>query len=253
MKVSKSHKDVTGNSGILHRYQDSMVGSRSIAYTCLFEICTALSVVPGASGLFLRKFLWPKLFQSCGKNVLFGQNIVLRHPNRIALGNRVVISEGCILDARNPSEDVVISIGDDGMLSTQVRIACKNGTVTIGARCGIGAQTVIAASAGNPVTIGNDVAIGPQCYITGGGSYALDRTDIPIAQQSTRITGGSFLEDGVWLGAKVAVLGGVTIGSGAVGGTGSVITRTIPEMAIAMGVPAKVVKMRKQDNGEKKP
>jgi galactoside O-acetyltransferase len=209
--------------------------------------------VPGASGLFLRKLFWPRLFHSCGKNVFFGSNIVLRHPNRIALGNRVVISEGSILDARNPSEDTVISIGDDGILSTQVRIACKNGTVTIGARCGIGAQTVIAASAGNPVTIGDDVAIGPQCYITGGGSYALDRTDIPIAQQSIRVTGGSFLEDGVWLGAKVAVLGGVTIGSGAVGGTGSVITRTIPEMAIAMGVPAKVVKMRKQDNGEKKP
>jgi acetyltransferase-like isoleucine patch superfamily enzyme len=104
---------------------------------------------------------------------------------------------------------------------------------------------VIHAGAGNPVAIGDDVVIGPQCYITGGGSYALDRTDIPIAQQDTRVTGGCMLQDGVWLDAKVAVLGGVTIGRGAVAGTGAVVNRSIPEMAIAVGVPANVVKTRK--------
>ena len=57
------------------------------------------------------------------------------------------------------------------------------------------------------------------------------------------------LKDNVWLGARVAVLGGVTIGSGAVAGTGAVVTKSIPEMAIAMGVPARVVKMREQNHG----
>jgi galactoside O-acetyltransferase len=243
--IGKSHKDVTRDSNILIRYQDSIVGNRSIAYALFYELCMMLSVVPGAIGLFLRKLFWPRLFQSCGKGVLFGSNIVLRHANRISLGDRVVISEGCVLDARNPAESIAIGLSDDVMLSTQVRIACKNGSVSIGARCGIGAQTVIHAGAGNPVAIGDDVVIGPQCYITGGGSYALDRTDIPIAQQDTRVTGGCMLQDGVWLGAKVAVLGGVTIGRGAVAGTGAVVNRSIPEMAIAVGVPANVVKTRK--------
>ncbi len=246
-KITKTHRDLVADKSLLHRYQDMMVGSRSFFYTAYYEMCQLFSVVPGAAGLFLRSLLWPRLFRSCGKGVLFGPHIVLRHPNRISIGNRVVISEGCVLDARSPSEDSAVRLGDDVMISTHVRIVCKNGTVEVGARCGIGAQTVISAGAGNPVSIGSDVAIGPQGYITGGGSYALDRTDIPIAQQEIRVAGGCRIEDGAWLGAKVAVLGGVTVGSGAVAGTGAVVTRSIPEMAIAMGVPARVVKLRKQN------
>ena len=243
-KITKSHKDVTGSRSILSRYQDSIVGSKSFYYLILYEICMLLSLVPGAAGIFLRGIFWPKIFQSCGKGVLFGNNVVLRHPNKISIGNRVVISEGCILDARSPLESVAIELKDDGILSTHVRIACKNGSVSIGERFGIGANTVIHASKENPVYIGEDVAIGPQCYITGGGSYKLNRTDIPISQQGTKITGGSIIENGVWIGAKVSVLGGVDIGEGAVAGTGSVVTKSIPRMSIAVGIPAKVIKKR---------
>jgi acetyltransferase-like isoleucine patch superfamily enzyme len=242
--ITKSHKDVTSSASILSRYQDSMVGKRSFLYTIYYEICMVTSIFPGSIGMFLRKILWPRLFHSCGKGVLFGSNLILRHPNRISLGNRVVISEGCILDARNPLNDVAIRLDDDGILSTHVRIACKNGQINIGNRFGVGAQTVIHASFGNPVKIGNDVAIGPQCYITGGGNYNIDRTDIPIAQQGQKIQGGSIIEDGVWLGAKVSLLGGATVGLGSIVGTGAVITSDIPSMSIAVGVPAKVVKKR---------
>ena len=245
IKITRTHKDITGNKSIVRRYQDSIVGSRSVLYCLYYEMCMMMSIIPGACGLLLRKFFWPLLFKSCGKGVLFGSQIILRHPNRISIGDRVVIGEGCVLDARNPSEDIAIRLSDDCMLSTHVRIACKNGVVRIGSRCGIGAQTIIHAGKDNPVTIGEDVALGQQCYITGGGSYALDRTDIPIAQQDTRITGGSVLENGVWLGARVALLGGVIVGSGAVVGTGAEVTKNIPPMAIAMGVPAKINKMRK--------
>lgn len=241
-KITKPHKNITGKNSILRRYQDVMVGSRSIFYTMYYEVCMMLSMVPGASGLFLRKLFWPRLFYSCGKGVLFASNIVLRHPNRISIGDRVVISEGCVLDARNPSDTSAIRLGADIMISTNVRIVCKDGVVTIGDGCGIGAQTIIHAGEGNPVTIGDDVAIGQQCYITGGGSYALDRVDIPIARQERKITGGCVIENGAWLGAKVAVLGGVTIGSGAVAGTGAVVAKSIPPMVIAVGIPAKVVR-----------
>lgn len=50
------------------------------------------------------------------------------------------------------------------------------------------------------------------------------------------------LEDDVWLGARVIVLKGVTIGHGAVIGAGSVVTRDVPPRSLAVGAPARVVR-----------
>ena len=52
------------------------------------------------------------------------------------------------------------------------------------------------------------------------------------------------VDNDAWLGFGVIVLSGVRIGEGAIIGAGSVVTRSIPDGAIAMGVPARVVKMR---------
>jgi acetyltransferase-like isoleucine patch superfamily enzyme len=48
----------------------------------------------------------------------------------------------------------------------------------------------------------------------------------------------------VWIGRGSCILPGVTIGEGAVIGANSVVTRDVPDFAIAAGVPAKVIKMR---------
>ena len=52
------------------------------------------------------------------------------------------------------------------------------------------------------------------------------------------------IEDFVWIGANVTIMPGVTIGEGAVIGGGSVVAKNIPQYAIAVGNPAKVVKYR---------
>jgi acetyltransferase-like isoleucine patch superfamily enzyme len=48
----------------------------------------------------------------------------------------------------------------------------------------------------------------------------------------------------VWIGTKVIIMGGVKIGDGAIIGAGSIVTKDIPDSAIAVGVPAKVIKNR---------
>ena len=244
-KLGKTHAEITGGGSPLASYQNLIVGSRSIGRLLYFELCRWVGAAPGAMGLALRKLFWPRLFGSCGKGVIFGSGVALMHPHRIHIGARTVISDNCVLDARTPTSDQVIILGDGVMLSHGVIISAKNGKISIGDRCGIGAYTVISSVAeANPLTIGNDVVIGPRCYITGSGNYNMDRLDIPISQQGTRDMGGSCISDGVWLGASVAVQGGVTVGEGAVIGTGAVATKDIPAWAICGGVPARILSHR---------
>jgi acetyltransferase-like isoleucine patch superfamily enzyme len=241
---NKSHAAVTGGGSSLQKYQDVIVGHRSIPGMLYFELCMFLGAFPGALGLILRKLFWPRMFGSCGKGVQFGQNIVVRHPKRIHLGNKVVISEFCILDARTEHSEQALTLGDDVIMSNYVMISCKDGTVTIGARTGIGAQTIIQSTNQCPVTIGDDVMIGPRCYLVGGGNYNTDRLDVPMREQGIKPDTGVRIASDVWLGANVSVIGGVEIGAGSISATGAVVNRTVPERAICAGVPARVVKMR---------
>lgn len=91
------------------------------------------------------------------------------------------------------------------------------------------------------LTIGSECAIGPGCYITDhdhGMDVSLPPLSQPMVGKATKVG------DRVWIGANVTILKGVTIGSGAVIGAGSVVTKDIPENAIAVGVPAKVIRYK---------
>jgi galactoside O-acetyltransferase len=209
-----------------------------------YEWCAWLGIVPGALGIVLRKLFWPRLFGCCGKGVVFGANVVLRQPHRMELGERVVISDGCILDARNEEVDCAIRIGSDTILSNQVMMSCKGGSISIGKNTGIGAYTVIHSVNDCPVPIGEDVMIGPKCYITGGGNYNVDRLDIPMAQQGLKKDSGVRLAGDNWLGANVTVLSGITMGRGSIAAAGAVVTKSMDERAICGGVPATVMKFR---------
>lgn len=91
----------------------------------------------------------------------------------------------------------------------------------------------------SPVTIGHGCMIGPGSVLSCVG-HALD------PQQ--RVEGGLYesepitLEDRVWLGANVTVLGGVTIGEGSIVGGGSVVTKDIPAGVVAVGNPCRVLR-----------
>jgi acetyltransferase-like isoleucine patch superfamily enzyme len=240
----KTQHTVTGGGSALQRYQQTIVGQRSGARLMYFEWCQLLGLIPGAAGLVLRKIFWPRLFGACGKGTVFGANVILRHPHRIVLGERVVVSDGCILDARNEDLEKVLLIGDDTMLANQVQLSCKDGFISIGARSGLGVQTIIQSVHRSPVVIGDDALIGPGCYIGGGGNYRTERIDIPMGKQGLRDDPGVVLAGDNWLGARVSVISGVTMGVGSIAATGAVVNRSIPEYAICGGVPAKVLKSR---------
>ena len=184
---TKTQATVTGRASPLRNYADVILGRRSWGALIYFEFCLLLGVLPGALGLFARKLFWPRLFRSCGKGAVFGANVILRHPKRVDIGERVVISDGCILDARNEAADCAIALGNDVMLSNYVAISCKRGTVALDAGVGLGMQTVIQAVNGCKVSIGEGTLVGPRCYIAGGGNYRLDgaKPGIPVKSNSS--------------------------------------------------------------------
>ena len=241
---TKTHQAVTTGGSALDRYQKVIVGRPGLGRLVYFELCSWMGPIPGAAGVLLRRLFWPRLFGSCGRGVLFGANVALRHPHRIVVGDRVVIGEGCVLDARNDGAEVALTIGEDSILGNNVMVSCKNGRASIGARCGVGTQTVIHAVAEADTDLGNDLIIGPRCYIAGGGNYNIDRLDVPMAQQGLRAGESTRLEDDIWLGAGVIVLPGVTVGRGSVAAAGAVLRESVPERSICAGVPARVIRTR---------
>lgn len=111
--------------------------------------------------------------------------------------------------------------------------------IYIGASTYINRNTFLDAS--KSIIIGQQCAVGPNCYITDHDhdcKLNLPPLEQPLIAKPTKIG------DRVWLGANVTVLKGVTIGNDAVIGAGSVVTKDIPEGAIAVGVPAKVIRYK---------
>jgi acetyltransferase-like isoleucine patch superfamily enzyme len=92
--------------------------------------------------------------------------------------------------------------------------------------------------------IGDNVIIGPYCLILTAQHEYRDTT-IPIMDQPLRL-GKVEIHNDVWIGAFVVVLPDVVIGKGVVIGANSVVTKDVPDYAVVVGSPAKVIKYRKK-------
>lgn len=102
--------------------------------------------------------------------------------------------------------------------------------------------------------IGNYCSIGGDVHFLLGGGHYLDRiTTYPFmnkffGEEESLDKGDINIGDDVWIGNEVTIMSGVKIGQGAVIGTKALVTRDIPPYAIAVGIPAKVIKYRFDKN-----
>ena len=138
------------------------------------------------------------------------------------------------------------------------------GELRLGDRVHIYRGTIVEVGAGGSIIIGDDTHIQASCHLKGFlGSLIIGRNvqiaphcgfspyehhfgdlSVPIKSQGIRSAGDIVIEDDVWVGFGVQVLEGVRIGKGAVVGAGAVVTKDIPPYAIAVGVPAQVMRLR---------
>lgn len=84
------------------------------------------------------------------------------------------------------------------------------------------------------ITIDDGVMIGPEC-----GFFTVNHEPKNIRVVYTKPI---HIKKNAWLGARVSVLPGVTIGENAIVGTGAVVTKDIPDNCIAVGNPAHVIR-----------
>ncbi|ESA35872.1 acetyltransferase (isoleucine patch superfamily) [Leptolyngbya sp. Heron Island J] len=243
-KIPLSEQLNQGSESALTRYQTKVLGDTRLLPFLKYELLTfLLSDLTGAIGYLLRKKFYPSLFKEIGVGAIFGKGITLRCPSRIALGKYVAIDDNGLLDASGVTSG--ITLGDNVIVSRNCVIQSKTAAVTIGIKTDIGCNTIISSSGG--ISIGNSVLIAGNCYI-GGGRYIHARLDVPMMEQGVYTKGPVVIGDDVWIGAGAIVLDGVQIGKGCVVGAGAVVTKNLPDYAVAAGVPATIKKIRSEED-----
>src|SRR5207248_7886472 len=95
-----------------------------------------------------------------------GRSVVIRNPDRIVLGDRVVVDDYVVLDGRGGDGDAGLHIGDEVIINRGAVIQAKVGTIRIGSHCDIGADTMIISQGAN--VIEDMVSIGGGSKIGGG-------------------------------------------------------------------------------------
>jgi acetyltransferase-like isoleucine patch superfamily enzyme len=128
-----------------------------------------------------------------------------------------------------------LAIGHGAHIHGSVRIFGPS-AITIGNDTQISGFCRIDATA--PVTIGDRVDVAPDVTILTATHVIGDhgrRASKPLNQPVT-------IMDGAWIGARVTILPGVTVGAGSIVAAGAVVTKDVPPDTLVAGIPAKVVK-----------
>ena len=134
-----------------------------------------------------------------------------------------------------------MKIGADTRMAPNTSLRCGE-LIVVGKNCHIGERSYLwAGPSKGRIVIGDCVSLAPEVFIT-TSDYQF-RAGIPFRQQPQTEKDVTIGSD-VWLGVRVIVTAGVTIGDGCIVGAGSVITRDIPANSIAVGVPDRVVDTR---------
>lgn len=203
-------------------------------------------------GLVLKKItmiirgLVNKPFFKKAKGTLFiGKKCDIRCKKKIEFLGSATIEDYTKIDALSKGG---IKIGNNFSIGRNSIIECTGvlrelgETLEIGENVGIAANAFIAVR-GN-VKIGSNTIFGPGVSIH-AENHNFSDLEKPIRLQGATRKGITIGED-CWIGSKAVILDGVNIGNHVIVAAGAVVNKDIPDYSIVGGVPAKVIKMRKE-------
>lgn len=229
-----------GLAGSFRQYSQRVYGSSSWGrFLGQGLLLTVFSSFPTVLGSFLRGKIYRCLLGRVGKGCFLERNIRFFNPRRLFLEDRVFIGENSFFDIGARADS--ITVGNDSHISRMVTVRTQMGSVWIGDQVNVGAGSFIYGY--------GDIEIGDYCLLANGvelitGNHRAADLERPMRFQG-RDPDRIILAEDVWVGVRAVILGGVTVGRGAIIGAGAVVTRDIPEYAVAAGVPAQVLRSRK--------
>lgn len=209
------------------------------AYLVQEVVLATFGWMPSVVGIAARSVAYRAILRMRGRAAI-EHGVRLRHTRNITLGDGIYLDYGTYLHATPGG----IAIGDGTFVMHGALLHVYNfrelphAFIRIGANCIVGEGTVIRGQGG--VTIGDHVLIAPNVQIL-AVEHTYGLAGMPVMHQGLRAVGVA-IGDGAWLGAGCIVLDGVTVGEGAVIGAGAVVTKDVPAHAVALGVPARVVR-----------
>ena len=206
-------------------------------------LMTLLGGLPSLVGIGLRGLAYKALLKADGLP-LIEHNVRLLSPANLRLGKQVYLDSNVYLNALPGG----ITIGDGTSLMHGTIFHVFNyrdlphAGIFVGKHCFFGEYTCIRGQGG--VHIGDGVYTGTHVQIA-AVNHVYDDPDTYIKDQGITAQGIT-IEDDVWLASNVVVVDGVTIGKGSVVGAGGVVNKNLPPYSVAVGIPARVVKDRRE-------
>jgi acetyltransferase-like isoleucine patch superfamily enzyme len=161
-----------------------------------------------------RRVKWRLLGLNAAPTAIVFERVTILHPRRVFMGPGSVIGPGSYVKCV-PGE---LHLGESASLGEGCWVSC---TERVQIECG--------------------ALIGPGCHIT-DANHGFAGSE--FVRNQDRVAAPVTIGEGAWLGAGVKVLAGVRVGRDAVVGAGAVVTKDVPDRAIAVGVPARVISSR---------
>ena len=159
----------------------------------------------------------------CG--AYFQQPFTIKNPQYISIGKNFFSLFNLRIEAWDEYEGIKYSpqiiIGDNVVFNSDCHIGCIN-----------------------RVIIGNNVMMASRIYISDHfhGNISNEDTNYPPAKRKLYTKGEVIINDNVWVGEGVCIMPGVHIGTNAIIGANSVVTKDVPDNAVVAGIPAKILK-----------
>ncbi len=168
------------------------------------------------------------------------QGVELGRDVRLAAGVDFNLGNGFKRCLRSPQAKGRIALGDSAWVERGGVLWAFDGSIVTHRSVYLGPYVTIYGHGG--VEIGEETLVSMKATIL-SSNHAIPEQGTLIRQQPDELLLTKIGRD-VWIGAHAVILGGVTIGDGAVVAAGAVVTKDVEPGAVVAGVPAKVVKRR---------